>query len=235
MSKDRFDQLDQLRESLKAPSELREEILWAIAERLEEAVSAPTRAPLETLDEQLIGLFDAMLRTASKAAVEAVRGSAQAGTAETDAYLLGQVSFAQLFAAQAAERRADDRFVETIRSSLYAPYVKALARDDYSGTQLAQICGERTETVSRKLKVLRDLGITDFQREGTSFVNFLTPAAQAVAAEFIEQPETEPAVRELPDLLLRELDKVAPHLRKPVNFASEAGSGASTLHRAGCH
>jgi DNA-binding transcriptional ArsR family regulator len=183
---DRFIQLDQLRERLKAPSDLQDEVLWAIAERLEEAVSAPTRALLETLDEQLIELFDTMLRTASKGAVEAVRGSAQAGSAETDAYLLGQVSFAQLFVAQAAERRADDRFVETIRSSLYAPYVKALARNEYTGSQLAQISGERTETVSRKLRVLRDLGITAFRREGTSFINFLTPAAQAVAGELIE-------------------------------------------------
>jgi hypothetical protein len=60
MPNDRFTQLDQLRERLKAPSDLQEEVLWAIAERLEEAVSAPTRAPLETLDEQLIELFDAM-------------------------------------------------------------------------------------------------------------------------------------------------------------------------------
>ena len=100
---------------------------------------------------------------------------------------------------------------------------------------LAQICGERTETVSRKLKVLRDLGITDFRRDGTSFVNFLTPAAQAVAGEFIEQPKPEPVARALPGILSRELEKVPAHLRKPVNFASDAGSGSGIRYQQGLH
>jgi DNA-binding transcriptional ArsR family regulator len=105
---------------------------------------------------------------------------------------------------------------------LYAPYVKALARDDHTGTQLAQICGVTTETVSRKLKFLRDLGITDFRREGTSFVNFLTPAAQAVAGEFIEQQKPAPVAAGLSDILLREQRDLSPLLQKPVNFAFDA-------------
>jgi DNA-binding transcriptional ArsR family regulator len=66
---------------------------------------------------------------------------------------------------------------------LYKPYIDALASKDLNGKELAETCGEAEETVSRKLKQLRELGITEFRREGTRFYNFLTPAARSVLSE----------------------------------------------------
>jgi CRP-like cAMP-binding protein len=185
MSKERWALLESIQERLNSLSDLPPETMVAIADHLEEAISASSRAPLEALSTQLVELFSKLLRVAPPAAINAVRGSTSADSAEHVAYMLGQVSFAQLVAAQAAEHRADDGFLDVIRDHRYKNYIAAFSRQDHTGVELAGITGECAETVSRKLKRLRELGITDFRREGTRLVNFLTPAARAV----IEEPE----------------------------------------------
>jgi len=182
MTNDRWALLESIQERLNSLSDLPPEIMIAIADRLEEAISASSRTPLRALSDQLAGLFNKLLRTAPIEAVNAVRGTASADAAESAAYMLGQVSFAQLLAAQTAERRADDDFLVVIRDHRYENYIRALSTQDCTGVELAEITGERVETVSRKLKTLRELGITDFRREGTKLLNFLTPATCAVVS-----------------------------------------------------
>ena len=62
--------------------------------------------------------------------------------------------------------------------------MQALFSEDRTGQALAEITGERAETVSRKLKVLREMGAVDYRRDGTSFYNFLTPAARSAVADW---------------------------------------------------
>lgn len=180
MSLHHWQLLDEVQQTLQRPSDLPAGMLYAIAERLDEAISAPTRAQLDALQPQLAGLFAHLLKIAPEAAINAVRLIAGSGEAEQAAYTLGQISFAQLLAAQAGERRVGDDFEQLLQDSRFKPYVDALANKDCTGVELAEICNVRVETVSRNLKLLRDLGICEFRRDGTSFLNFLTPAARSL-------------------------------------------------------
>jgi hypothetical protein len=209
MANPRWALLESIQEKLTRLSDLPPEALPVIAAHLEEAISTASRAPLDALSKQLVDLFDRLLRLAPAEAIHAVRGSVSAESAEGAAYLLGQIGFAQLLASQAAEHRADDGFVTLIRDDRsFTKYIDALYGQDSTGVELSKISGECVETVSRKLKRLRELGITDFYREGTRVVNFLTPAARAIVegarvltqqAAKPEPPKTNPLISRLGD------------------------------------
>lgn len=158
---------------------LPQEVSSIIAEHLEEVLSTSSRAELGGVSSQLANLFKRLLKKAPRPVADAVRGVGGDNVAKWS-YSLGQISFAQLLAAYATDRRADDNFVQTLKDDSFSEYIRALATKDMIGLELANFVKERAETVSRKLKRLRELGITDFRREGTSTINFLTPAAKAV-------------------------------------------------------
>jgi DNA-binding transcriptional ArsR family regulator len=222
MSADRWLLLDRILDELNSPSKLPPELLNAVAEHLEEAISSSSSVPLRQLTNQLIELFNKLLRVAPPEAAKAVRGEVSNDTAGSVAYMLGQVSFAQLLASHASMSRADDQFLNTIKDRRYAEYITALSEGDRSGIDLSQICGECTETVSRKLKHLRGLGITDFRREGTSLLNFLTPAARAVAKELSLQSR-ENAPRVAPKLTLLSIANPLPnHMKETMTFSHPA-------------
>ena len=196
------------------PLALTPAVFAGIAEEIEDAVSARSRAPLDALQEKLGDLFVDLLRQAPDAVVEAVRGTRTSDSSEAMAYLLGKVSFGQTIAAQAAERRADDSFIDVLHSSRFQDYVRALEHHDLSGVELAEITGEQPETVSRKLRQLRDAGIVEFRRDGTRLINFLTSGALAAF-----RPET-CGVQDVLDAAIRKrVSGLDPHLRSARNFA----------------
>lgn len=162
-----------------------------IAERLEEALAANSRTELDGLKAALADFFATLLSRAPDAASAAIRGAASAPTASVAAFALGQIAFAQHVAAQAAERRADDRFTAVFSNASLTPYVRALAKQDHTGRELAAALKLREETVSRKLTELRELGVVDFRRDGVRAYNFLTPQARA-AYEGLAAPEALP-------------------------------------------
>jgi len=186
MLTERWALLESIHENLKSYTDLPPAVFSLIAERLEDAISATSRQPLAMLSEQLIELFYQLLSTAPTEAAAAVRGTAAAEPSAQAAYLLGKLSFAQLLASQTYQRRADDNFMVIMRDQRYKNYLQALFQKGCTGVELAAISGECAETVSRKLKILRELGITDFRREGTRLVNFLTPVARTVLHENTE-------------------------------------------------
>jgi DNA-binding transcriptional ArsR family regulator len=182
MSNNHWQLLEDIQQNMKQASDLPRGILNGVAERLDEALTGSSRASIEALNAQLTGLLEYLL-SLEPATAQAILGAQPDHKNEQAAYIIGQVSFAQLLAAQAAERRVDDEFTTWMSNNLFKSYIDALARKDLNGKELAEICNEVPETVSRKLKQLRELGITEFRREGTSFYNFLTPAARSVLAE----------------------------------------------------
>lgn len=201
MSGEQWELLESIQKKLNEVSDLPPGIMMAIADHLEEAISASSRKPLKALSDQLQELFNLLLRLAPHAAVNAIRNPAIRRTSEYAAFTLGQISFAQLLAAQTSEHRADDNFLATVRDYRYEKYINALYQRDYTGVELSRVGNERVETVSRKLKDLRELGITDFRREGNRIVNFLTPAARSVVnpvnilvsstMDFVTQPNSD--------------------------------------------
>lgn len=183
--------LAELLEDGARPEALPDNLDSVIAERLEEALAAGTRDELDTLKVTLADFFAVLLRRAPAEAAAAVRGGAAASTAGVAAYWLGQIAFAQHTAAQAAERRADDRFADVFANASLTPYVKALAKKDHTGRELAVVLNLREETVSRRLAELRELGVVDYRRDGVRLYNFLTPQAR-VAFEGLVAPEALP-------------------------------------------
>jgi transcription initiation factor IIE alpha subunit len=77
-------------------------------------------------------------------------------------------------------RRTGEESAKRINESRFTPYVEALRYEPLTGTQLAEKLGRRNETVSRVLAELREFGLSDYRRDGTAFVNFLTPLAYSL-------------------------------------------------------
>lgn len=164
-------------------TELTPGLMTAIAVRLEDALGAASRQSLKALTFQLQTLYDKVLYATPTAAKQAATRTADSESAEAAAYALGQLGFAQLMASQALNHRADDDFIEIMSNPQYKKYIECLYRQETSNTDLAELCDECTETVSRKLAKLRNLGICDFRKIGNRVFNFLTPVARVVAEE----------------------------------------------------
>jgi len=178
MSNGRWALLDRLQRNLKGPHEITTEFLIAVANRLEEAVTDRSRVALDTLKGQLADFLRTAVRTAPQAVAEAALGRPGAPELRA-AYMLGQVGFAQMMAAQIAERRPDANVISALQAPPYIPYLRALGAGELTGLDLVDKTGERAETVSRKLRALRDLGLVEFRREGVNIYNSLTSFARA--------------------------------------------------------
>lgn len=197
------------------------EMLTLIAARLEDALADGRDAPLVDLKEQLGAGLRAALARAPSEVIDAIRSGNPSGP-HRKAYLLGQVGMAHNIALRANERRVGEAFAAALTSEVFAPYVAALLEGPLTNSQLAERTGERLETVSRKLKKLRDLGAADFRREGQLVHNFLTAPAQAIAKAHARPASPLPRPkRMLGDFLSGKIDTIDPHMVAHQNFSTE--------------
>lgn len=182
---DRWGKLDDLTKDFKSFSNISPSLMSALVEHMEEAIAASSREPSAVLSDQLSALFVRLVQAAPERAAKAVRGELPSDSAEHAAFVIGQIEYAQMFAAQIANHMVSDTFTQVLRDARYQPLVHVLyEREELSNTKLAEIIGETTESVSRKLAFLREEGICYFRKEGTTRINFLTPAALAAYAEY---------------------------------------------------
>jgi CRP-like cAMP-binding protein len=195
--------LGDLTEHFRTSLDVPPAVMSIIAEKIEDAISAASDRELSALSSDLMTLVRAAVLHAPKQAVDAALDAARAEASEKAAHLLGQLGFAQMLAAQAASRRAGDEFFDTISSNRFRPYAELLFETELRNVDIANQLDLKNETVSRSLHVLREQGITDFQKRGRDVFNFLTPAASAVVAALREQ-----ASEEIPEG--RAADKEAP-------------------------
>ncbi|MGX5218518.1 helix-turn-helix domain-containing protein [Pseudomonas segetis] len=178
MTKHSTDFLDKLLANVEAPSMLKAEHMSALATQIESAISAPTQLKLQFMSSRLIILFNKLLKTVPAETLSAIRNSQNLDPLSRTAYMMGQLSFAQVLVSKTLSARPEDGFFETMYDKSYIKYIAGLVSGPLSNTELSEISGERVETVSRKIKKLRQLGICDFRREGVSVLNFLTPPAK---------------------------------------------------------
>lgn len=160
------------------PEDLKPEHMAVIAGHLEAAVSSHSLQELQVLSDALAKLFNQALRKAPADSITAVRNSPTADLAHRSSYMLGQISFAQLLASKVLISRPSDEFDTVLYDAAYVGYIYKLSEASRTNTALSEMLGERVETVSRKIKKLRELGITDFRKDGVHVINFLTPAAK---------------------------------------------------------
>lgn len=164
----------------------------ALIDRLESALTGPSKDGLVFLGEAIAKFFYAVMGLAPAETRAAVKGEAGASESLSAAYLLGQISFAQAFAARAADRRADDHFIKAISDRKFSPIVAALKRSPLTNVDLATEIKETEASVSRKLGEMREIGICDFRREGRHVINFLSPAAISMETTHNDDLATRP-------------------------------------------
>ncbi|MDB5582718.1 MAG: hypothetical protein JWR80_7894 [Bradyrhizobium sp.] len=205
-------------------------VFAAIADRLRSAVEAPEGARIE----QASTLLEHFFREAAAAMPAEVRAASRGAGDDvlSMSYGLGKLAFAQLFAARVADTRADSRFVEHLRDSRYLPYIQALYAAPRSVGALSGHVQKRIETVSRKLAVLRGLGIVASRKEGNVVVNMLTPAATALVEQFglasqtgavttVKAGDVRQAIEDKHETLPRYMREVQPFVgRGPFNKAA---------------
>jgi len=179
-------------EWLRAP-DLSIQELGELATRIEEVLTkARDNLPLLELSDIISGALDAQVQAAPRELSDAIYGENGNGSLSR-AFTIGHLSFAHLIVEQTSARRAGDFFCGAFKNDRYKKYIEFLVRDDLSNVRLAELVDERPETVSRKMKELRELGVTGFRRVGTQAINFLTPASRS-AAMYVEEHEEEVGV-----------------------------------------
>lgn len=219
MSGDRLSVLDEIAQDV-AKRGLEPSAALVIQERIEDALTSSTQAQLRELATSLEKIVQELFRQASPKVVAALRRD---GTAEPDlliSHSLGAVGFAQALATHSLARRADDGFAHFLSSRMYRPIIDELIAQPLTGVELAERLEARSEVVSRKLKVLRQIGAVDYRKDGTSLVNFLTPAALCLVKDGAGEAERlRPPVIES---LEAARSKLKEHLRDQVSWGDGA-------------
>lgn len=208
-------------------------VYTAVADRLRAALEAPDATRAQAASEFLEHIYRDIAAGASPAVQAASRG--EDGGDLGMSYTLGKLAFAQLIAARVADTRANDRFVDHVRNRLYLPYLQALFDAPLTVTALQEKVGTRLETVSRKLGVLRALGLVASRKQGNEVVNMLTPATLATMDAFGLTPmrEAVPTVKtpDVRDTINDERGTLKRHMQEAPAFIGRATGLAVPLHK----
>jgi len=151
-----------------------------ISDLLIEALSTEDRAGVDVAQDALERFYLARLNRAPDDVALAARGEDDGSTAAAAAFTLGQVGLAHAVVARAASKRVDAEFERRLRSRKFERCVRLLADAELSGKEIAERLGKDEADISRRLKLLRQIGAVECRREGNRVVNFLTPAARAI-------------------------------------------------------
>lgn len=152
-----------------------------LADRVIRAVTSEIQENAASAQLQLERFYFNQLSRSPGTAALAAQGEGPADSPEAAAFMLGQIGFAHAAVARVASKLIDSGFERRLRARGFEQYVRLLLDEELSGRQIADRIGKDEAEVSRRLKVLRQMGAVECRREGNRVVNFLTPAARAVA------------------------------------------------------
>lgn len=178
-----------------------------MADYVEGALGSSSRARSYDVECALVKLFHESLKRCPDDVVLAIQGDEEASEEARAAYLMGHISFAQSLVSQNLSHKVCDEFKAAVLSNINISYVRALFVEDLTNTKLMKFVDKTEESISRRLKKLREWGITDCRKQGTSVINFLTPAARNIFEEFGEVAATE---TEVAFSISRTADKISP-------------------------
>ena len=169
-----------LADSSSDATRLGEAFFYNLGNRLESGVLTHSKANLDELAQQLHELAAKYFAGATESVKNAAWWEASVSQDVAQAYSLGQLNFAQLFISSVAQHRAENGFAETMSQSVALRYLKPLLEKEMTNSELAQVIQTTEPNLSRKLREFRELGITDFRKDGRSVFNFLTHAGVIV-------------------------------------------------------
>ncbi len=169
----------------------------ALAEQLDEVLREERPERLAGLEQQLLAWNKWLLRHAPPAVRAGLRSDQENDVAW--AAMLGKAGLAAELATQARSHRVDDTFLGLLEDRRFKPYLAALRHKPQTGVELAEACQETEETVSRKLKYLREQGFISSRSNGRHMVHRLTAAVKAALeqAEPLKKPALPSNIAEL--------------------------------------
>ena len=190
MTSSPWKQIDEVSASITASRVLPNGFFISLIRRMHAAIARSSTEQLRTIRE---GLDRVLKDTIANVAPEIVSAAGDSNLEHSLAasFILGQLSFAHQLVVAAEEKPDAKIHYELVNSPKFKPFILALLEENLCGQELANRCRIRNETVSRNLAELRQHGITDYRREGTSLVNFLTPAGRALAVQLPQEPKND--------------------------------------------
>lgn len=154
-----------------------------LADWLEEALLSSSSQKAGEIHDALMDVFQSSLAKSSDEVRSAVLLKTTSELAHRESFTLGQLSLAQLLAAQALDRRTSAEFNTFLEERSNMAYFKAMCEEPRTNKELSTIVVQTEENVSRKLKKFRELGIVSSKKMGTSVINSLTAAAHHALEE----------------------------------------------------
>lgn len=164
-------------------------IMAVFVHRIEHAMHARRKGPLEKVSAQLEELLHHVLASAPEAVRTAVLRDDGDPSIRT-AFMLGQLSLAHQAASTYAHHRPDDAFYEAFDDAQTKQLVTALSAGPRTAQELATSTGQPLLDVRKTLRGHTALGIVDFRArfgpgvETGTAEYFLTPAAK----QYTENP-----------------------------------------------
>lgn len=154
-----------------------------LADLLEEAISSSSKARAGEIHDGLMGLYYAAYAQCMPEVLGAVTSQPGSSKETEQGFLMGQIVLAQLLSAQHLDRKVCEQFNDTLHEEANRPFIECLYRGSCNNKKLAKLVGQTEENVSRRLRKLREMGITSKRKVGTSVENFLTITAKSVIDE----------------------------------------------------
>lgn len=162
---------------------LSSETTVTLADLLEEAIGSSSKVRAGEIHDGLMGLYHAAQAQCIPEVLDAVISQPGANKGIEQAFLMGQLLLAQLLSAQHLDRKVCSEFRAILLEEGNRPFIECLYRGSFNNKALAKLVGQTEENVSRRLKKLREMGITSKRKVGTSVENFLSITAKAVIDE----------------------------------------------------
>lgn len=170
--------LMELLQNPKEPLGLSRHTGTILADWLEEALLSSSSQKAGEIHDALMEVYQGSLAKSSDEVRSAALSKTASELGHRESFTLGQLSLAQLLAAQALDRRASAEFNAFLEDKANMAYFKAMCEEPRTNKELSTIVVQTEENVSRKLKRFRELGIVSSKKMGTAVINSLSAAAR---------------------------------------------------------
>jgi predicted transcriptional regulator len=180
MSAKNWKLLGKIQDEVAQNSRIPTTFIAALIRKVHAGISSSSKAESGEIAADLSSLLKQVTSLQARNIIEKLAAAESLLDPIEGAFLIGQLNFAHRMVADSFQMHVDDASVEAAKEERFRPYLGALKDRSLTGTELAGICNQRTETISRKLAELREYGLVECRRSGRTVVNFLTPLGRAI-------------------------------------------------------
>ncbi|WP_122460951.1 helix-turn-helix domain-containing protein [Pseudomonas viridiflava] len=151
-----------------------------LADLVEESLVGSSSSRSGQIQDAVLEAYSISLAACSSPVAAVVDGLDTDPSPIAEAFVLGQMALAQLVTAQHQQHKICSGMRQVLKDETTALFVKALYFGPLNNKSLAIKVNQSDENVSRRLKKLRQLGITSSRKIGTAVENFLTAGVRGL-------------------------------------------------------